>query len=67
MFYAEFYGTTRNFFLFFEPVGSLCFAQAAECGGTRRRGYRIRSGVSRLHSREGIAEGDLGILAEGNY
>ena len=34
MFCAELVGTTRNFFFFLELGGSLCFAQAAEFGGT---------------------------------
>ena len=46
MFYAELCGTTRNFFLFFERGGSLCFAQATEHSGTPREWYRTRSGPS---------------------
>ena len=46
MFYAELCGTTRNFFLFFERGGSLCFAHATEHSGTPREWYRTRSGPS---------------------
>ena len=44
MFCAELCGTTRNFFSFFELGGSLCFAQATECGGTSHLAVNIEPG-----------------------